>query len=413
MKKQVKILPVMLLALVASVSCGKTDEKGGEAEIKDIASFIASFEDGDIEEVKMPQLFKSGVIDAADGTVKQSTHLASVDSSLYGYYTDGLEEEEKAEYVQKLYELDTFTAFENDVVMTKTDYMKYSYDAAQVFAEKLDEDTGRNYYACDGYGLVPTEYTDTTLIFKDEGNMKYVFNRNEISNPYSFSATKPVNDGIFDKVKTSGGIGLDTLECYESLADALVSYKSAWGPKYRNEESFSAKKEGKKLKVESYLSFYTGSLISCQRAAIDYNWTSDGQGKGFEGLYMRQGRTFGYEITFEGNIVTDAIFYYDATFRIVYRDLNWKSGDPAPSDLYIEDETPYDLVIAESYGDKENTFVDTHSYIYLDEYETYQATTKPIGTYLGEYPDADMYREYALDDVGSAYFEVLEFTDEK
>ena len=416
MKNTAKIVPVMLLALVASVGCSKDDEKQPDADPHyALQNYIASLEEGENSFEKSNALLKVGVVDAGDSDVKYMNHYYRDESTLEYYYTDSYDEDERQKYIRDLTEEDTFMAFDNDVIVTRTDYKNYPYDASQLCSTDIDEDTGREYYTCDGVALVPSEYKDVTTIWKNEGKMNYVFERNEPTNAYSFSATVDYKDENFSKAKSSGKMGAEVLECYDSLANVLPQYKTAWGPEYPNEEVSSMKKTDKKLQLNYYLSFHTSGLMSVERIAINNHWNSDGTGKGFEGLYMEQGRTFGYEITVNGNNVTRANFYYSAQFRIVYKDTTWKAGDPTPAEAYLDDDEAEamwpKLVIADSYGGEKNTFVDTKSWIALDEYEIYEASISSLGEYKGTLPDPDEYRLYDPSDVGSEFYDVQSFVD--
>lgn len=415
MKNTAKIAPVMLLALVASVGCSKNNDKEPEADpSRALANAIAEFEDGEVEQEKITPLLKKGVLDVGDPDTTHSYHYYRDNSTIAYYYTDSYTEEERQQYVRDLTESDEYFAFDNDVVLTRTNYVNYPYDGSQLCTTEVDEETGKEYYTCDGTALIPVRYKDTTTIWKDDDKMNYVYERNDETNAYSFAASVDYNENRFGKAKTSGGVGADVIDCYDSLEAVIPQYKTSWSTKYPTYEEFKATKQGKELVIEYYISFFTyESLISCEYIAKEYSW--QGGYAAYAGLYMEQGRTLGYEITITDNNVTSADFTYNGTYRVVYKDLNWKQGDPTPTSRYVSDEdlAKMNLVVSDTYGDGANTFTDRHSFISLDEYEVYQSTVKSVGNYGGSFPDSSLYREFnVFDDVGSNYIDIKTFTED-
>lgn len=403
--KKAKFIPATLLAVCALTSCGGGGGSSEEKKVTTVKEFVANLKDGDVSKEQLSKLFEGELLATADEGVKYAT-MNEKDYAPKWAFVEGLEEEEYEKLVHNLDTTSSFKRYDNDVIITDTDYTCYNYD----------KDAGE-----EGLAKDPVKYKDKAYIYKEGDGLRYTYLfDNDRADDSTFTALGQLND-LSKKWFTSGG-GLSYL--LPELMSVYQEYVDYYGSQIEITETYEGKKANGELHVSQTARLHIMKMYSAERVwgYEDYQKETPTQktelADGLKGHYVDRAWVVKYEYTIKDGYIQDVTYYGTVYNTILYKDKNYKEGDPLPAyELTDEYIAGLDLFIPEtvvwgSKGEIKNPYPGTGYDSYLP-HDVVTFTTN--GTSLGNYdttklPDPTGLREARTTDHGN-WFDVQDIIE--
>lgn len=413
MKKYVKLVPTMVMAMVAAVGCGEKPEPAGPEYRNELQQAIAELPDGELTEKDVAGVFSPTVLGSGDSELTFSSLLEHAYSPRSNWY-DSSESKLEEGQVSEIDRIRTFKHYDNDVFEFGDDYTEYAYDKTQ----KVVKD---NSVENDSFSWVPSKHKDLTTVWDDGSNLNYVYDRNESSsNPFSFKASKESDEETKSLAASSGGVSGMLITDKDTVVENFEYYSdpTGWGDSpIKVYEDKTIVKDGSKLQYDylGRVAMFNG-LYSCEAV---------GWGANYAGYYVEMGYSMYSSISIEDAVVTNAEFGFTGIYRIMYKDLNWKSGDPTPAEdltdeyiatlnLVIPDQVPSSGTGTIKYEANPYPTAKEYMSIYGNAIDRIICSNKKIGEYdTSLLPDPSGYRAHNFIDRGSSEFTVEEFLGEE
>lgn len=415
MKKSVKLVPTMVLAMVAAVGCGEKPEPAGPAYRNDLQQAIAELEDGALDEAQINSLLSGSVLSSADSEAKYVSYVDRDQTSTEYYYStatnEDLQNEEEYGVFQDLTKRITFKSYDDGVVVANNDYTCYPLDVTQRADGTLD---GTELILSTTWALVPTRFTEESVIWQEGSEYNYVHTRNRNpSDAYSFKASAPASSSIEEGLAKAGAMSGVVVNGVADVKEWYSQYNSYYGTQYAFFDGADAVKEGNKVTITAHYN-------------MRYNWYDMNKQwsdpiNSLAGYYMERGRCWAYQITIEDGFVTSGAFTFDAMYRIYYHDKNGKTGPGTAIvnekfiktlDLEIPEQVPFYDSTTGTAPLEPNPYTSYFSFEgggYGDVYSSFVASRRSLGNFPGEKPSLDLYRESDPSDVGSDFYTLEEF----
>ncbi len=408
MKKYVKLVPTMVLALVAAVGCnGKDGGESGPSYRNDLQKAVAELEDGSLNDAQVSSLLSGSVLASTDKEAKYVSYIDRDQTSAEYYYATATDEKLKSdEYgIQDLTKRIVFKSYDDDVVVCDHDYECYPVDVTQRAEGTLD---GEDLILSTCWAIVPTRFSEQSVIWKDGSNYNYVHTRNKkASDAYSFKASTSASESLENKLQGAGAMSSIVTSGVSLVNEYYSEYSSYYGSQYSFFDGLEAEKQGDKVTIKAHFNmrYYW------------YDMNAQWPGEGLAGYFMERGKAWTYTVTIEDGFVTSSSFTVDAVYRVYYHDKQGRTG-PGTNivtekfiktlDLEVPDQIPQD-----STG-KMMTNPYTSYYSFEggglgDVYSSFTASRRSLGNFPGEKPSLDLYRESDPSDVGSEFLTLEEF----
>ncbi len=410
MKKTLTLIPTALLAVCSVTGCDNSP--------KNLSEFVSQLSDGEHTKSEIEPMMVDAIISSSDEKVTSASYEV-YDYVPYSALTEGLEESEYEQAVHDLHQKQSYTRYDNDVVVTDETYSNYGYDKDMIDLN-------------DGISRTESAYVGTGYLYSDEDKtLHYTYTQDKNpSNSYSFTYAKKVNDDDKNKILKSGGLSDTLLSSIKNVEEWYADYAS-----YVDSYDFlTANENYVATKAENKLNVSFKSSIDWEPYSLEFAWgweyeeTADGSTDytkpiekvtdHYDGYYLKQQIIFNYDFSIVDGFITDAYIVQFGYVITVYKDKNWKSGDPTPKeDLTDEDLAKLDLEVAETmwfqsedesgdivYTEYENPYNGKNIYTRLmytiEKYTTSGASNGDFDT--SKLPDASKYREDVEgDDVGA------------
>lgn len=405
MNKLLKFIPAALLTVTVSTGCGSKNK---------LQSFVDGLKDGDLTKEEIEGIYAEGILESGDKDVKFAQYYYG-DYSPFWTYAEGQEESFYEENVHNLQIKETFRSYDNNIVVTSTDYTNYPYDKSTIKDPTSD----------DGFARKPIKYTGKAHIYENAGEMRYTYTQdNKSDDAYSFTHAVETNNALREHFTKGGGFSTNVISGVLDVEDTYSYYAGSitWAHPL---DTFTANKKDGKLTVR-----YTGDLnydiYSAERVwgwtyaedDVDYEHPLTKETDEYDGMYVLMGIRFEYGYTIGNGIVESVHMQYFSYYRILYKDRNHKAGDPLPDfepsaeymaqcDLYIPEKISMD-------GEEIPNPYTGVGYLSSLPYtvETYSSSKEALGAYeKSDIPDPTKYRECDSIDSG-AWFNVHELDEE-
>ncbi len=402
MKKTLKITPAALIAVCALTGCNSYSSK--------LAEFVGKLDANNLTKDAIKGIYETSILESNDANVTKASY-AVADYVPYSALQDGQDESVYETYVHDLNQTETFTKYDNNVVVTTTEYSCYNYDKDMI------EDN-------DGISLTEVAFIGTGYIYKDGSDTRYTYTQDKSAeNVYSFTYAKKIDAEDEKKFFNGGGLG-STLKNSVEAVEENYEYYAGQASSYdwlTASDEFEAKKEDKKLTV-NYLGSLKWDVFSMERAWGCDADTGEKEYDYWDGYYFQQEIVFSYSYIINDGFIEAARIIQSAYVMTVYKDKNWKEGDPTPAEELSKDEiAALDLEVASTVylydGTKYNEYPNPYNgdNIYTGAaytIEQYSAVGGSQGTFdTTKIPDKSKYRdEIEADDTG-AYLSVQDLVN--
>lgn len=400
MKKLFTLIPTALIAMSVATGCG-----GNNA----LDSAVRKLSRKNISKDDLESLYAEGVFNSGDKDVKTASYR--IDDYTPGdmINVDAYSDEELEQVIRKLDRTETFTSYDNNVVITTVDSSLNPFDKSQM--SERDED---GYPVNECISPIAQKYKGEGVIWSADGDVNYVYTQDgKVGNDYSFYDHAPDVDGLFSHFANGGGISENMLAGMREAEDIYGQYAAnvTWA---NPNEKFSAKRDGSKLEV-SWYGDLDYDLYSAERL-WGYEYASDDEEyqnpikkitNEFDGVYIQMGIRFGYAYTIDAGFIKDAKVVYFGYYRILYKDANWQEGDPTPNYPMSQEEidavTP-NLYVPEKIKMDGKTINNPYTGGIMSQLmhtvEYYNTSGDSNGDYTGKMPDPAKYRAADFSDSG-------------
>lgn len=421
MKKILTLVPAALLTACTLASCG------GNKYVNKLDEFVRNLKgDVTIEALENDEtgIYREGIFDAGDKMITKLT-TSYINYSPRWNWVDGLEESEYEELVRLESTATSFTRYNDNKVRMVEDSLLYPYNK-----DAIGDDS--EYPECIDYEN-PSEMASETVIWEANGVANYVYTaineegEGDPSDPWSFKTSRDTAPKLMSEIGTLGGNSplvltdiagaLEVMDAYESL---YVEYYPLIG---HERIATVEHQEGKlhvrlELQLAKDIDFEGNPVVPLSSEAI---WGSE-----FKGLYFKQYRSYYYDYTVNDGIIESAKFGFGGVARLLYKDRNWKEGDPTPHyPLTIAEQAMLDLYVPEKvmWPDSETGEMKEIDNPYTGQYakiapggnpfeeESFTASSKSQGNYTKTLPTLDDYREGDASDEGSMYLSMKDFLE--
>lgn len=420
---KIKFVPVALLAVCALAACGgkggsttsgSTTTTTGPVGPQTLKEFVAALADGEHTKEEIEGIYAENILTSSDKDVKFANYN-QLNYAPKWLYAEGQEESFYEENVMNLDVSETYKKFDNDVVVTDTNYSCYDYDP-----EASDPE--------EGLADEPRTYKDKSHIYEEDDKMVYTYTRDKSAeNAYSFSHSVDTSEALREMFFEGGGLSSYLAYSVSTYEELWAYYKEAWSD-LTPEETFTAVKKDGALTVLNIGKLKMG-LYSAERV-WGYEDYEEEEPKipsydnpSFQGNYVDRCIKFQYGYTIDKDgFITNASCFEFAYSTTILADKNWEEGDPIPplgedGDIYLTEEyiAGLDLYVPETIIVNGNEIANPYTGKEFDDYLPHtilKFTTSgaSLGNYEGEIPDASLYRDSDATDTGG-WFDVKEMDE--